>query len=97
MGDKRVHEQVIALRAVETSDFMTADWYPFDGAFLKRVSGRIVNEVAAVCRVLYNVTSKPRGRLRWSEGGEGERGAGLVSCFGLMNVFLGRTVGQIDV
>lgn len=94
MGDKRVHEQVIALRAVETSDFMTADWYPFDGAFLKRVRGRIVNEVAGVCRVLYDVTSKPRGRLRWSEG---ERGAGLVSCFGLMNVFLGRTVGQIDV
>jgi len=77
MGDKRVHEQVIALRAVETSDFMTADWYPFDGAFLKRVSGRIVNEVAGVCRVLYDVTSKPRGRLRWSEGGEG-------SWFGFM-------------
>jgi GMP synthase (glutamine-hydrolysing) len=38
MGDKRVHEQVIALRAVETTDFMTADWFPFDGDFLKRVS-----------------------------------------------------------
>ncbi|MCJ1245527.1 GMP synthase (glutamine-hydrolyzing) [Trapelia coarctata] len=63
MGDKRVHEQVIALRAVETSDFMTADWYPFDGAFLKRVSGRIVNEVAGVCRVLYDVTSKPPGTI----------------------------------
>ena len=54
MGDKRVHEQVIALRAVETSDFMTADWYPFDGSFLKRVSSRIVNEVNGVCRVLYD-------------------------------------------
>lgn len=71
MGDKRVHEQVIALRAVETTDFMTAgislsngcnrpglsmlaDWYPFDGAFLKRVSSRIVNEVEGVCRVVYD-------------------------------------------
>ncbi|MCJ1411660.1 GMP synthase (glutamine-hydrolyzing) [Ptychographa xylographoides] len=54
MGDKRTHEQVIALRAVETSDFMTADWYPFDGLFLKRVSSRIVNEVNGVCRVLYD-------------------------------------------
>lgn len=54
MGDKRVHEQVIALRAVETTDFMTADWYPFDGHFLKKVSSRIVNEVNGVCRVVYD-------------------------------------------
>ena len=54
MGDKRVHEQVVALRAVETSDFMTADSYMFDGRFLKRVSSRIVNEVEGVCRVLYD-------------------------------------------
>jgi len=54
MGDKRVHEQVIALRAVETTDFMTADWFPFDGEFLKRVSRRIVNEVNGVCRVVYD-------------------------------------------
>ncbi len=54
MGDKRVHEQVIALRAVETTDFMTADWYPFDGVFLKKVSSRIVNEVNGVCRVVYD-------------------------------------------
>ncbi|KAL8700053.1 MAG: hypothetical protein Q9201_005657 [Fulgogasparrea decipioides] len=54
MGDKRVHEQVIALRAVETTDFMTADWYPFDGSFLKRVSSRIVNEVSGICRVVYD-------------------------------------------
>lgn len=63
MGDKRVHDQVIALRAVETTDFMTADWYPFDGAFLKRVSRRIVNEVEGVCRVVYDVTSKPPGTI----------------------------------
>ncbi|MCJ1252354.1 GMP synthase (glutamine-hydrolyzing) [Lignoscripta atroalba] len=54
MGDKRVHEQVIALRAVETTDFMTADWFPFDGRFLKKVSSRIVNEVNGVCRVVYD-------------------------------------------
>jgi GMP synthase (glutamine-hydrolysing) len=54
MGDQRVHDQVIALRAVETSDFMTADWYPFDGEFLKKVSRRIVNEVKGVCRVVYD-------------------------------------------
>ncbi|KAF2182421.1 GMP synthase [Zopfia rhizophila CBS 207.26] len=63
MGDKRVHDQVIALRAVETSDFMTADWYPFDGAFLKKVSRRIVNEVNGVCRVVYDITSKPPGTI----------------------------------
>lgn len=57
MGDKRVHEQVIALRAVETTDFMTADWYPFDGLFLKKVSSRIVNEVNGVCRVVYDGTA----------------------------------------
>jgi len=54
MGDRRVHDQVIALRAVETCDFMTADWYPFDGQFLKKVSRRIVNEVEGVCRVVYD-------------------------------------------
>ncbi|EON60936.1 GMP synthase [Coniosporium apollinis CBS 100218] len=63
MGDKRVHDQVIALRAVQTTDFMTADWYPFDGQFLKRVSRRIVNEVKGVCRVVYDITSKPPGTI----------------------------------
>ena len=59
MGDRRVHEQVIALRAVETSDFMTADWFPFDGGFLKKVSRRIVNEVNGVCRVVYDSRLDP--------------------------------------
>lgn len=63
MGDKRVHAQMVVLRAVETSDFMTADWFPFDGEFLKRVSRRIVNEVDGVCRVVYDVTSKPPGTI----------------------------------
>jgi len=53
MGDKRVHAQVIALRAVQTTDFMTADVFPFETKFLSKVSTRIVNEVHGVCRVLY--------------------------------------------
>lgn len=51
MGDKRVHEQAIALRAVATTDFMTADWYYFEHSFIKRVSSRIANEVSGICRV----------------------------------------------
>lgn len=54
MGDKRVHDQIIALRAVETTDYMTADWFDFDGKFLRKVAGRIVNEVEGVCRVVYD-------------------------------------------
>jgi GMP synthase (glutamine-hydrolysing) len=65
MGDNRVHAQVIALRAVETSDFMTADWYPFDGAFLKKVSRRIVNEVDGVCRVVYDSEYSPNYPFPW--------------------------------
>lgn len=54
MGDNRVHAQIICLRAVKTTDFMTADAYHFDHAFLDRVSTRICNEVDGVCRVLYD-------------------------------------------
>lgn len=63
MGDKRVHQQVIALRAVETTDFMTATAYPFSWEFIAKVSTRIVNEVDGVCRVFYDVTSKPPGTI----------------------------------
>ncbi|KAI9686218.1 MAG: GMP synthase (glutamine-hydrolyzing) [Bathelium mastoideum] len=63
MGDKRVHSQVIALRAVETTDFMTADSFEFEHSFLRKVSTRIVNEVDGVCRVLYDITSKPPGTI----------------------------------
>ncbi|EPX73923.1 GMP synthase [Schizosaccharomyces octosporus yFS286] len=60
MGDQRTHEQVIALRAITTSDFMTADWFDgFSVKFLKLVSSRICNEVAGVNRVLYDISSKP--------------------------------------
>ena len=54
MGDKRVHGQVVVLRAVETTDFMTADFYYFDRAFYKRTANRIVNEVPGCCRVVYD-------------------------------------------
>ncbi|EPE32507.1 Class I glutamine amidotransferase-like protein [Glarea lozoyensis ATCC 20868] len=63
MGDKRVHQQVIALRAVQTTDFMTANIFRFDWEFLERVSTRIVNEVDGVCRVEYDLTSKPPGTI----------------------------------
>ncbi|PUU83005.1 hypothetical protein B9Z19DRAFT_1073620 [Tuber borchii] len=65
MGDKRVHDQVIALRAVETTDYMTADWFDFDGKFLRKVAGRIVNEVDGVCRVVYDITQKPPGTIEF--------------------------------
>jgi GMP synthase (glutamine-hydrolysing) len=63
MGDKRVHQQVISLRAVLTTDFMTANIFRFDWEFLERVSTRIVNEVDGVCRVEYDLTSKPPGTI----------------------------------
>ncbi|KAK7207273.1 hypothetical protein BZA70DRAFT_270889 [Myxozyma melibiosi] len=65
MGDQRTYEQVIALRAIETVDFMTADWYIFEANFLKTVSRRIVNEVAGVARVVYDITSKPPATVEW--------------------------------
>ncbi|CAN3355490.1 GMP synthase [glutamine-hydrolyzing] [Diutina catenulata] len=65
MGDQRTYEQVIALRAIETVDFMTADWYVFEAAFLKRVASRIVNEVDGVARVTYDITSKPPATVEW--------------------------------
>jgi GMP synthase (glutamine-hydrolysing) len=65
MGDGRSYQHVIALRSVDTSDFMTADWsrIPFD--ILARVSNRIVNEVRGVSRVVYDITSKPPGTIEW--------------------------------
>ncbi|KAG7696326.1 hypothetical protein KL930_003352 [Ogataea haglerorum] len=65
MGDQRTYEQVIALRAIETTDFMTADWYVFDAKFLKKVASRIVNEVDGVARVTYDITSKPPATVEW--------------------------------
>ncbi len=65
MGDERTYERVVALRAVATSDFMTADWFRFEPGFLARVASRIVNEVAGVNRVVYDITSKPPGTIEW--------------------------------
>jgi GMP synthase (glutamine-hydrolysing) len=65
MGDGRTYEWVCALRAVTSTDGMTADVYPFEPAFLGRVATRIVNEVAGINRVTYDVTSKPPGTIEW--------------------------------
>ncbi len=65
MGDERTYQFVLALRAVETRDFMTANWYPFEPEFLGRVSRRIVNEVTGVNRVVYDVSSKPPATIEW--------------------------------
>jgi GMP synthase (glutamine-hydrolysing) len=65
MGDGRTYDYVCALRAVTSTDGMTADSYPFDHAFLARVATRIINEVRGINRVVYDVTSKPPGTIEW--------------------------------
>ena len=65
MGDARSYERVCALRAVTSSDGMTAESYPFDHAFLAATATRIINEVRGINRVVYDVTSKPPGTIEW--------------------------------
>ncbi|MGB0575814.1 MAG: glutamine-hydrolyzing GMP synthase [Alphaproteobacteria bacterium] len=65
MGDARSYDYVCALRAVTSTDGMTADSYPFEHAFLSRVATRIINEVRGINRVTYDVTSKPPGTIEW--------------------------------
>ena len=65
MGDGRTYDSVCAVRAVTSTDGMTADIYPFDAGFLSRVATRIVNEVQGINRVVYDYTSKPPGTIEW--------------------------------
>jgi GMP synthase (glutamine-hydrolysing) len=65
MGDSRSYDYALALRAVTSTDGMTADFYPYDMAFLGRVANRIINEVKGINRVTYDITSKPPGTIEW--------------------------------
>jgi GMP synthase (glutamine-hydrolysing) len=65
MGDGRTYDHVCALRAVTSTDGMTADYYPYEHSFLARTATRIVNEVRGINRVVYDITSKPPGTIEW--------------------------------
>jgi GMP synthase (glutamine-hydrolysing) len=65
MGDSRTYENVVALRAVTSRDGMTADWFPFPHDVLGRISSRLINEVAGVNRVCYDISSKPPSTIAW--------------------------------
>jgi GMP synthase (glutamine-hydrolysing) len=65
MGDQRTYEQVLAIRAVTTTDFMTADWFRFPPDVLDTIARRVVNEVRGINRVVYDVTAKPPGTIEW--------------------------------
>jgi len=65
MGDGRTYDYACALRAVTSTDGMTADFYPFEMDFLSRVATRIINEVRGINRVTYDITSKPPGTIEW--------------------------------
>lgn len=65
MGDERTYEYTLALRGVETNDFMTADWAKIPYEILEKVSTRIINEVGHINRIVYDITSKPPATIEW--------------------------------
>lgn len=65
MGDGRTYERVVALRCVDSSDFMTADWSRLPYDVLAKVSSRIINEVSGINRVVFDVSSKPPATIEW--------------------------------
>ena len=65
MGDERTYERCVALRAVVSTDGMTADWYEFPNDFLKEVSNNIINKVKGINRVVYDISSKPPATIEW--------------------------------
>jgi GMP synthase (glutamine-hydrolysing) len=65
MGDERTYEFTCAVRAVTSTDGMTAEWYPMPYDVLERISNRIINEIKGINRVVYDITSKPPGTIEW--------------------------------
>jgi GMP synthase (glutamine-hydrolysing) len=65
MGDERTYDYTLALRAVETDDFMTADWSKIPYEVLAKVSNRIINEVKGINRIVYDITTKPPATIEW--------------------------------
>jgi GMP synthase (glutamine-hydrolysing) len=65
MGDERTYEQVVALRAVQSTDGMTADWVHLPYEFLAKVSNKIINQVKGINRVVYDISSKPPATIEW--------------------------------
>ena len=65
MGDQRTYENLLALRAVTSTDGMTADWFKMPDDTLAKISSKIVNSVKGVNRVVYDITSKPPGTIEW--------------------------------
>jgi len=65
MGDERTYAHVVALRAVTSDDAMTADWVRLPYDLMERIANRVINEVAGVNRMVYDITSKPPGTIEW--------------------------------
>ena len=65
MGDERTYDNVCALRAVTSTDGMTAEWFPMPYDLLAKISTKIINEVRGINRVVYDITNKPPGTIEW--------------------------------